>query len=129
MYTGRTMLVKSLCTWHVVDRGLCQVHKLYMAKDEPLRWRRTCIRFWREYRDYTLEQAAEALARYSVTTTHASLGRIERGVQMPKIEMIEALASLYRTDIHKLLNERPPSPRGDIAPQKVTFGRPVALPK
>jgi transcriptional regulator with XRE-family HTH domain len=100
-----------------------------MAQNEPLRWRRTCIRFWREYRDYTLEQAAEALERYHITTTHASLGRIERGRQMPTIEMIEALAALYRTDINRLLNERPPG-HADIAPHKSIHGhRAVAIQK
>jgi transcriptional regulator with XRE-family HTH domain len=100
-----------------------------MAQNEPLRWRRTCIRFWREYRDYTLEQAAEALERYHITTTHASLGRIERGRQMPTIEMIEALAVLYRTDINRLLNERPPG-HLDIAPHKAIRGhRAVAIQK
>jgi transcriptional regulator with XRE-family HTH domain len=86
---------------------------MYMlkVKDESrkLRWRLTCIRHWRELRGFTLERAAEALSRppYKLKYTHNSLGRVERGEQMPPVGHIEALASLYRTDIESLLNRRP----------------------
>lgn len=98
---------------------------MYMAKNEPLRWRRNCIRYWREFRDFTLEAAAEALARppHRLAYTHNSLGRVERGLQMPTIELIEALAKLYETDVDSLLNRRPegaeavagPTARGILA--------------
>lgn len=63
----------------------------------------------------TLEEVAEALERppYRIKTTHASLGRAERGLQMPPIGLIEALAELFRTDVHSLLNRRPES--GEMA--------------
>jgi transcriptional regulator with XRE-family HTH domain len=57
----------------------------------------------------TLEIAAERLARppFNLDYTHNSLGRIENGKQMPTIELIEALAKMYETDIDSLLNRRP----------------------
>jgi transcriptional regulator with XRE-family HTH domain len=63
------------------------------------------------YRDYTLEQAAEALSGppHDMPTTHTSLGRYENGKQMPSAEMLEAIARLYRTDVKSLLDERPPA--------------------
>lgn len=86
---------------------------MYMVKrkEKPLRWRRNAIRQWRDLRKFTLETASEALsaAPYSIEITHNSLGRIENGKQMPSIELIEALAKLYETDIDSLLN-RPPGP-------------------
>ena len=51
-------------------------------------------------------------------STHASLGRLENGLQMPKIELIEALAKIYDTDIDSLLNRLPTvpvEPRPDAA--------------
>jgi transcriptional regulator with XRE-family HTH domain len=88
---------------------------MYMAKSpatksKPLRWRTNCIRHWRDFRDgMTLEAAAEALSRppYNLDYTHNSIGRIENGKQMPTIELIEALAKLYDTDVDSLLNRRP----------------------
>lgn len=84
---------------------------MYMAK-KPLRWRKNFIRQWRDFRGFTQESAAEALSRppYNLDYTHASLGRIENGKQMPTIALIEALAQLYRTDIDSLLNRPPEAP-------------------
>lgn len=67
------------------------------------------MRHWRKFRGFTLERAAEALSRHphNLEYTHNSLGRVERGEQMPTIELIEALAKLYETDTHSLLNRRP----------------------
>lgn len=93
-----------------MDQFQAAVHHVYMKGKEELRWRVTCMRLWRVYRDYTQEQAAEALSDppFNMPTTHASIGRYENGKQMPKGEMLEAIARLYRTDVHSLLNERPP---------------------
>lgn len=76
-----------------------------------LRWRETNIRLWRRAAGWTLEAAADRLkqAPYYLKTTHTSLQRLEAGKQMPKIDMIEALASLYKTDITSLLNGEPPA--------------------
>lgn len=74
-----------------------------------LRWRETNIRLWRKATGWTLERAADRLshAPYYLKTTHTSLQRLESGKQMPKIDMVEALAHLYKTDIHSLLNSEP----------------------
>lgn len=89
---------------------------MYMAQRFPrtkqkaqLAWRITHMREWRESRKMTLEATVEALAGLPdpIETTHASLGRIERGLQHPPIGMIEALAALYKTDVDSMLNRRP----------------------
>lgn len=87
------------------------MHPMYMA--EKLRWRRTGIRTWRDAKKLTLEEVAEILGRppYKIKTTHNSLGRVERGQQMPKIELIEALTKIYDIDIHSLLNRTAGRPR------------------
>jgi transcriptional regulator with XRE-family HTH domain len=86
---------------------------MYMAhaKLKQLRWRPNCIRYWREHRGFTLERAAEALSEspFRLGYTHNSLGRVENGKQMPTIQLIEALAKMYDTDIDSLLNRRPGS--------------------
>lgn len=90
---------------------------MYMVKNKSLRWRKNCIRLWREHRGLTLEQAAEALDRapFNLDYTYASLGRIENGKQMATIALIEALAQLYLTDIDSLLN-RCPETEGSAPP-------------
>src|SRR5580765_114460 len=91
-----------------------------IKKPRELRWRLTLIRHWRKYRQMTLPGVADTLARepYRLKSTHASLGRLENGLQMPKIELIEALAKIYDTDIDSLLNRLPTvpvEPRPDAA--------------
>lgn len=91
-------------------KGKPKAIKLPKAKAPPLRWRPNCLRFWREYRGNPSQEAVvEALSRppYSINYTYASLGRVERGEQMPPINVIEALASLYETDVDSLINRRP----------------------
>lgn len=114
------------CTHGVVSGVSVSVHPVYMgqnaqrkpkAKAEgPKRWRETCIRHWRSVTGLTLEEASERLSKapYHLETgiTHASLQRVENGLQMPKVELIEALAHLYGTDIHALLNLLPTVPNG-----------------
>lgn len=53
--------------------------------------------------------AAEEISHppYNLNYTHNSLGRVEKGKQMPPIGLIEALAKLYNTDIESLLNRAP----------------------
>ena len=88
------------------------VHHVYMAKKvtprfrEPL-YRITFIRQWREYRGLTLERLAER-----VGTTHASLSRIERGLQPYGQELLESLASALQTDVASLLMRDPTDPDG-----------------
>ncbi len=80
---------------------------MYMAKrviPRPKRpvFRRTFIRQWREYRGKTLEQLAEATG-----ITHASLSRIERGLQPYSQAILEALAEALMTDPASLLMRDP----------------------
>lgn len=53
----------------------------------------------------TLEAVAEAL-----DMTHASLSRIERGLQPYSQPILEALADLYGTDVPNLLMRDPSNP-------------------
>jgi transcriptional regulator with XRE-family HTH domain len=93
---------------HVVYRQNPPVHDAYMAKSEsrprpkPPLYRSHFLRQWREFREYTLEQAGEA-----VGISHAQLGRIERRLQPYNQKLLEALADLYRTDPASLLMRDP----------------------
>lgn len=64
--------------------------------------RRVFIREWRKHRDLTLEQLAER-----VGITHASLSRIERGLQDYNQTLLEALATELRTDPASLIMRNP----------------------
>lgn len=87
------------------------VHRMYMAKVQPRfrrsQYRRTFIRQWREFRDLTLEQLAER-----VGTTHASLSRVERGLQPYSQALLEDLAEALQTDTASLLMRDPTDPEG-----------------
>lgn len=86
-----------------------------VANQEALRWRVTEMGAWREYRGFTQQAAADAIVeRYGLAITRESLGRYEQGKQMPLTEMIEAVADLYKTDIHSLLNRKPGEPGRNI---------------
>jgi len=86
------------------------------GKKLSLRWRVTQMQKWREYRKLTQQQVADILngppysgPPYNINrgTTHASIGRYESGKQMPDAAMLEALAKIYNTDVHSLLNRAP----------------------
>ena len=70
-------------------------------------YRRTFIRPWREHRGLTLEQLAERIG-----TTHATLSRIERGLQPYSQPMLEAIAEGLSTDPASLLMRNPADPEG-----------------
>jgi transcriptional regulator with XRE-family HTH domain len=99
-----------------IPQGRIGVHHVYMPeklkKPPELRWRLTQIRHWRDYRDMTQQGVADTLAGapYHLKMSYASLGRLENGLQMPKIELIEALAKVYETDIDSMLNRLPTIP-------------------
>lgn len=106
------------CTPGVVLHDVQPVHSVYMGKakrnqlpnPEPeLAWRRTCMQHWRKHARITQEEAAKAL-----DTTHASIGRYESGKQLPDAKTLEALAKLYNTDIHSMLNRLPPVTDGRL---------------
>jgi transcriptional regulator with XRE-family HTH domain len=81
-----------------------------MGKRSPrprVQYRRTFIRQWREHRTLTLEQLADRIG-----TTHASLSRIERGLQPYSQPLLEALADALMTDAASLLMRDPSDPEG-----------------
>jgi transcriptional regulator with XRE-family HTH domain len=69
----------------------------------------TKMRNWRDYRAMTLEAVGEALedAGVDVGTSHAQIGRIERGEQPYNQPLLEGLAKLYDTDVPSLLDVDP----------------------
>lgn len=106
------------------DRGF--VHDVYMAKKAGRaarppakvtpRFKRpahrpTFIRRWREAKGLTLEALAERVATRLGGMTHASLSRIERGLQPYSQPIIEALADeLTGGDVASLLTRDPSEP-------------------
>lgn len=74
--------------------------------------RRTFIRQWREHRQLTLETLAERVGTHlpGGGFTHASLSRIERGLQPYSQPILEALAEELRTDPASLLMRNPTDP-------------------
>lgn len=78
-----------------------------MPRRPTPRARKTFLRAWREHREKTLEQAAEF-----VGITHASLSRIERGLQPYSQPILEGLADLYMTDPASLLMRNPTDSEG-----------------
>ncbi len=68
-------------------------------------FRKTYIRAWRQHRNKTLQQLADA-----VGTTHASLSRLERGKQPYSQALLEALAEALQTDVASLLMRDPSDP-------------------
>jgi hypothetical protein len=94
------------------------VHHMYMAKKVTPRfrkpqYRRTFIRQWRKYRnDMSLEALADRISAAGVETTHASLSRIERGLQPYNQALLEAAADALQTDVASLLMRDPSDSEG-----------------
>lgn len=107
--------VALLCTSGVIYGEKGNVHHAYMAKKhkpaapkaESKRWRKTLIATWRDAVGMTQQAAADALAERGITRDRVSVGRIEGGKQMPSIEVLEALAKIYKTDVDSMLNYTP----------------------
>ena len=84
-----------------------------MAKQVKARFKRkqayrlTFIRQWRQHRGLTLAQLADRIG-----STHATLSRIERGVQPYSQPLLEALADALQTDPPSLLMRNPQDPEG-----------------
>jgi transcriptional regulator with XRE-family HTH domain len=72
-------------------------------------YRRTFIRQWRLHRGLTLERLAER-----VGTTHASLSRIERGIQPYAQPLLEAIAEAHPEDIWSVWDHAKPGQRRQI---------------
>lgn len=88
------------------------LHHAYMAsrvtpRPRKPQWRKTFIKEWRLHRQLTLEQLAER-----VSSTHATLSRIERGMSPYSQALLEALADALQTDPASLLMRNPNDPEG-----------------
>jgi transcriptional regulator with XRE-family HTH domain len=94
------------------------VHSVYMAKKRDhvrgrRQYRRTFLREWRKHRGLTLEKVAEQVGqRLGRKFTHASLSRIERGLQPYSQGILEALADIYDTSVVALLIQSPNDSEG-----------------
>lgn len=95
------------------------VHPVYMSpkrvqpRFKKPRFRRTYIREWREHHHMTLETLAERVGEKTDGMTHASLSRIERGLQPYSQAILEALADeLTRGDVASLLMRNPEDAEG-----------------
>jgi hypothetical protein len=104
------------------------VHHVYMSrKSRPPtringkpRYRLTFIRQWREARSITLQQLAERVSKKTGGMTHASLSRIERGLQPYSQPILEAVADeLTDGDVASLLISDPTE-------SKITACRPAS---
>lgn len=87
---------------------------MYMAKTQP-QYSKTFIREWRKHRNLTLEQLSDRLQTMYPGldgTTHASLGRIERGLQPYNQPLLDAIAEALGTDAPSLLIRDPGDPEG-----------------
>jgi transcriptional regulator with XRE-family HTH domain len=95
---------------------LSHLHHMYMAQKRVTprfkrRLRRTFLRQWREKREMTLEQLAERVGvRLGAGFTHASLSRIERGLQPYSQPILEAVADELQIDVASLLMRDPSDP-------------------
>jgi transcriptional regulator with XRE-family HTH domain len=89
------------------------VHDMHMTKRAlgrfrpERRHRPTFIREWRQSRGLTLEQLSDRIG-----ITHASLSRIERGLQPYSQPLLEAIADALQTEPASLLMRNPGDPEG-----------------
>lgn len=92
------------------------VHAVYMEKKVKPRFKarhKNFIREWREKKGLTLEALAERVGEKIGGMTHASLSRIERGLQPYSEPILEAIADeLTGGDVPSLLMRDPDDPEG-----------------
>ena len=88
------------------------VHPVYMVRHKPPPFRKTHIREWREFRGMTLERLAARVGDQIGGMTHASLSRIERGLQPYSQPVLEAIADALTTDAASLIMRDPSDPEG-----------------
>lgn len=80
--------------------------------------RKTHLREWRLDRGLTLEVAAERIGEnlrergIASGYTHATLGRLERGLVAYTQPVLEAMADVYSVDLASLLMRNPSDPEG-----------------
>ncbi|MCC6889629.1 MAG: helix-turn-helix transcriptional regulator [Hyphomicrobiales bacterium] len=83
-------------------------HRAAVRGRPPARHRSTFIRAWREAKGLTLAALADAVGARLGGMTHASLSRIERGIQPYSQPILEALADeLTGGDVGALLTRDP----------------------
>ena len=76
-------------------------------------YRKTYIRAWRQTKGLSLELLAERVGERIGSMTHASLSRIERGLQPYSQPILEAIAEeLTGGDVASLLIRNPTDPEG-----------------
>lgn len=106
-----------------MDAARGALHAVYMSEDERPRHH---LRAWRQHLGLTLEQVAERVEIQGAERrdgandplsqprrmTHASLSRIERGLQPYNQVLLEILAGIYMTDVASLLIRDPTDPDG-----------------
>lgn len=98
-------------------RAETAVHAAYMAKKviprpKPRPARKTFIREWRLAKDITLERLADRVGEKIGGFTHASLSRIERGLQPYSQPVLEAVAEALGVEPADLLVRNPADPEG-----------------
>lgn len=87
--------------------GMARIAKVRpRLKPEP-RYGRNYIRAWRQHRGLSLERLADRIQR-----THATLSRIERGLNPYTQDVLEAIAEALGTDVPSLLVRDPSDPDG-----------------
>jgi transcriptional regulator with XRE-family HTH domain len=107
------MLVKSNCTPRDIHSHVRGMHPLRMGRRKvKVVFAKTYIREWREFRGLTLERLAERVGERIGGFTHASLSRIERGLQPYSQPVLEAIGEALNIDPASLLMRNPSDPEG-----------------
>lgn len=86
-------------------------HHGHRPKPPSLRWHKNHIGEWREDAELSQQEVADRLADRGVELDRVSIGRIEGGKQVTTIEVLEAMASLFGTDVHSMINLAPSEAR------------------
>lgn len=126
----RTVTVKHFCTPGVVLSAKGAVHDAYMARKQRQlvksrlrpQYQRTHIRAWREAKKMSQEKLAQKVGDYLAEMgisekgyTHASIGRIERGLIPYSQPIMEAISDALGVPVQALIAQPPPNP-GQVAP-------------
>jgi transcriptional regulator with XRE-family HTH domain len=119
--------VKRFCTPGVIYPANPAVHDAYMAKRPAKRvisrlrplYQRTFIRQWREFREMSQEELAFKVGEYLADRgisdsgyTHASIGRLERGLMPYKQPIMEGIAGALGVTVETLIARPPPKEPG-----------------
>jgi transcriptional regulator with XRE-family HTH domain len=136
----RTVKVKPDCALGDVQRPRPVVHDAYMiqritkrpppgARLRPL-YQRTYIKQWREYREMSQEELAEAVGEYLSENgisekgyTHASIGRIENGRMPYSQPIMEGISQALRVPVATLITVPPPEDGQPIPPDPAALLR------